>query len=158
MVGFDLLRALEEEACLAGLDHPQIVEAVAAGDGVIADGLQGLHRGELGLLTAHLVAGDLAVLRHLQGVAEDGGPAQLFHQRLGKFLKGIAQNNHLGGGPQLVQKRLGAGQRINLGDGVLDLLEPQAVLLQDAQPPGHQLVVIRLIPGGAPQLRNAAGL
>ena len=80
------------------------------------------------------------------------------HQGLGEFLKGIAQNNHLCGGPQLVQKRLGAGQRINLGDGVLDLLEPQAVLLQDAQPPGHQLVVIRLIPGGAPQLRNAAGL
>ena len=34
MILFDLLSTLEQEACLAGLDHTQIVMAVAAGDGL----------------------------------------------------------------------------------------------------------------------------
>ena len=49
MVGPDGLGALEQEARLAGLDHPQVVEAVPAGDRLIAHGLEGLHRGQLGL-------------------------------------------------------------------------------------------------------------
>ena len=38
MILFDLLSTLEQKACLAGLDHAQIVMAVAAGDGLEADG------------------------------------------------------------------------------------------------------------------------
>ena len=158
MVGLDLLRALEEEARLAGLDHPQVIVAVAAGNGLIADGLKGLHRGQLGLLAAHSEAGDLAAFGHLQGVAEDGGPAQLLHQGLCELLKGIAEDDDLGDGPQLIQERLGAGQRVDLGNGGLDLLQAQSVLLQDAQPPVHQFIVIRFVPGGPLQLRDAAGL
>ena len=156
MVLLDLVGALEEKARLAGLDHAQVVVAVSGGNGVIAHGLQGLHRGELGLLTAHLKAGDLPVGGHLQAVAEDGGPAQLAHQGLGKLLKGVAEDDHLGHGAQLIQKLLGPGQGVDLGDGGLDLLETQPVLLQDTKAPAHQLVVVGLIPGGALELGNAA--
>ena len=156
MVRLDFVGALEEETRLAGLDHTQVVVAVSGGDGLIAHGLQGLHRGELGLLAAHLEAGDFPVGSHLQAVAEDGGPAQLFHQGLCKLLKGVAEDDHLGHGAQLIQKLLGPGQGVDLGDGGLDLLQTQSVLLQDAQTPAHELVVVGLIPGGALELRDAA--
>ena len=158
MVRLDLLRALEQETRLAGLDHTQIVIAVAAGDGLVSNGLQCLDRGQLGLLYPHFVAGDLPVLRHLQGVAENGGPAQLFHQGLGELLKGVAQDDHLGDGAQLVQKRLSTGERIDLCNRLLDFPESQAVFLQNSQAPFHQFVVIRLVPGRPPQFRNSAGL
>ena len=158
MVGPDLVRALEQEARLAGLDHAQVVVAVPAGDGLIADGLQRLHRGQLGLRAAHPKAGDLPAGGHLQGVAEEGGPAQLFHQGLGKLLEGVAEDDDLGEGAKLVQERLGPGQGVDFGDGGLNLFQAQAVLLQDGQPVLHQLVVVRLVPGGALQLRDAAGV
>ena len=158
MVGLDGGGALEQEARLAGLDHAQVVEAVPGGDGVIADGLKAPHRGQLGLGTAHPEAGDLTAVRHLQGIAEDGGPAQLLHQGLGKLLKGVAEDDDLGLLPKGVQKLLGSGERVDLGDGVLDLPNPKAMLLQNAQTPVHQLVIIGLIPGGALQFGDSAGL
>lgn len=158
MVGLDGGGGLEQEAGLAGLDHTQVVEAVTGGDGLEAAGLQGLHRGQLRLGAAHPEAGDLAGGGHLQGVAEQGGPVQLLHQGLGELLKGVAEDDHLGLLPQGIQELPGTGQGVDGGDDLLDLLQSQAVLLQNAQPPVHQLVVIRLIPGGALQLRNPAGL
>ena len=158
MVGLDGVGGFEEESRLAGLDHTQVVEAVPGGDGVIADGLKAPHRGQLGLGAAHPEAGDLAAVRHLQGIAEDGGPAQLLHQGLGELLKGVAEDDDLGVLPQGVQKLLGPGERVDPGDGRLDLPDPKAVLLQNVQTPAHQLVIIGLIPGGPLQLGDAAGL
>ena len=56
----DLFGGPEQETCLAGKDHIEIVIAVSAGDGVEANGLQSLYRAEFGLLNAHLITGDLA--------------------------------------------------------------------------------------------------
>lgn len=69
---FDLLSTLEQEACLAGLDHTQIVMAVAAGDGLEADGLQCLDRSIFGILHTHLKSGDLSVLSYFQRITENG--------------------------------------------------------------------------------------
>ena len=77
---FDLLGAAEEKTCLAVKYHTQIVVAVAGRNGFVSDGLQRLDRRQLGLFTSHAVARDLAVLCHLQRVAEDGRHSQLFHQ------------------------------------------------------------------------------
>ena len=49
---------------------------------------------------------------------------------------------------------LGTGQGIDGGDGGLNFLQTQTVLLQDAQTPLHQLVVVRLVTGGFLQFRN----
>ncbi len=40
--GFDGICALEQESCLACLDHAEVVVAVTAGDGVISDRLPAL--------------------------------------------------------------------------------------------------------------------
>ena len=130
--------------------------AVPGGDGLVAHGLQGPDGGELGLGAAHPEARDLAALRHLQGVAEDGGPVQLLHKGLRELLKGVAEDDGLGLLAQGIQEVLGARQGIDPGDGRLDLPQAQAALFQDAQAPAHQLVVIRLVPGGALELRDAA--
>lgn len=66
VVLLDLVGTAEEKAGLAVEDHLQIVIAVAAGDGVVADRLKGLDGGELGVFTAHKVAGDVALAVHLE--------------------------------------------------------------------------------------------
>lgn len=43
VVGFDLVGALEEEACLACLYHAQVVVAVAGCDCLVANGLEGFY-------------------------------------------------------------------------------------------------------------------
>ena len=67
-----------------------------------------------------------------RGVAEQGGPVQLFHQGLGELLKGVAEDQDLGEAAQLVQKCPRAGQGVDLGNGSLNLPQPQAVLPQYA--------------------------
>ena len=82
---FDLFGTLEQEACLAGLDHTQVIVAVTAGNGLEADRLQCLHRSVLGILHTHLKTGDFTVVSSLQGITEDGGLTQFLHQRTGKL-------------------------------------------------------------------------
>ena len=108
------------------------------------------------MCAAHANAAEHAVLINLKRVAEDRRPAQLFHERLCEFFKRIADNDSLRLRAQLVQKVLRAGQRIDLRDNVLNLLQPQSVLTQDAHAPVHQFVVIRLVARGAAQFWNAA--
>ena len=155
---FDLLSGAEQDTGLAGLDHAQVVVAVAGGDGLKADTLQGFDGGQLALFHPDAVTGDHTVFPDLQLVAEDGGPAQFLHQGRSKLGKGVGQNDRLGFAAQGVQEFLRAGHGIDGGNGVLNILQAQAVLPQDAQPPFHQLVIVRLVPGGAFQFGDAAGL
>ena len=46
--------------------------AVAAGDGLEADGLQCLDRSIFGILHTHLKSGDLSVLSYFQRITENG--------------------------------------------------------------------------------------
>ena len=105
-----------------------------------------------------MYAGNEAVLADLQRVAEDRRPAELFHERLCKLLKGVAQDHDLRFFAQRVQKVLRAGQRVNFRDDVLHVFELQPVLFQNAEPPAHEFIVIGLIARGAAQLGDAAFL
>ena len=91
----DLIGATEKETGFAGPDHAKIVIGVSAGNGLKADGLQSLHRRELGLLHPHFVTGDLAIFRHFKRITEQRRPAQLLHQRSGKLRKSITDKDHL---------------------------------------------------------------
>ena len=130
--------------------------AVAAGDGFKSNALECLYCCQLRLLAAHLESGYLAVRSNLKRVAEDSRHTELLHERTSKLGECIGNNDHLGDGPQLVEELLRAGHGVDLCDGVLDLLQTKAVLLEDTKAPLHQLVVIRLVTGGALQLRDSA--
>ena len=95
IIRFDFLRAAEQEARAAGEDHVEVVIAVAGGDGLITDGLERADSRQLGLRAAHRKVGDLAGGGHDEAVAEDRRPAELFHQRLGKLGKRIAEDDGL---------------------------------------------------------------
>ena len=110
------------------------------------------------MLAAHLVVGDLAVFVHNQFVAENGGPTQLLHQGLCELGEGVGDDDHLGDGAQFVQELAGAGHGIDGGDGVLDLLQTQAVLFQDVQTELHELVVVGFVAGGAGEFGDAGCL
>ena len=72
--------------------------------------------------------------------------------------RGIAEDDHLRSPAQRVQKRLCAGQRVDGGNGLLDLLQSKTVLFQNTQAPAHELVIVRLVPGRPLELRDPAGL
>ena len=110
------------------------------------------------MFTAHEVAGDVALAVHLEGVAQQGGIAQLGHEGHGELVEGVAEDDHLGILTQRVQEVLGAGQGVDAGDGLLNGAELQAALPQQIDAPAHEFVIIRLIASGAAQLGNAAFL
>lgn len=132
--------------------------AIAHGDGVEPAALQRFHGGELRLVATHLEPGDLSIRRNHELVAEQRGHAELLHERLGELREGVGDHDDLTAVAQLVQEFLCARQRIDSGDGFLDLLEAEAVLAQDAQAPVHELVVIGFIARCALELGDAARL
>ncbi len=71
------------------------------------------------------------------------------------MLEGVRQNDHLDFFPQRVQKVFSTWQGTKVPDDLLDIRKLQTVLIQDREPTLHQFVVVRFIPGGAPQFRNA---
>ena len=132
--------------------------AVARRHDLHAHLVEGAHTGELGLLAAHAVAGDHAVCVDVEGVADDGGHAELLDEGHGELLEGVAQDDDLRERAQLVEELAGAGQRLERGDDLLDVLDPQAVLAQDVDAVLHELVVVGLVAGGALELGDASSL
>ena len=110
------------------------------------------------MLDAHLEARDFTALRDLKRVAEYRRIAELFHERRRELRERVTQNHDLGKAPELVEELLCARHRINRRDGLLNLLEPEAVLLQNVNAVAHQLVVVRLVPCCAAKFRDARSL
>ena len=72
--------------------------------------------------------------------------------------EGVGNHDNLSAVAQLVQEFLCTGQWVDGGNGLLDLLEAEAVLSQNAQAPVHELVVIRFVARCALELGDAARL
>ncbi len=73
-------------------DHPRSLKLSPERSSQIPR-LQRFHRGQPWNFRSASVAGDLPVRRHVQAVAESGGPSQLFHQRLANSVKRIASRS-----------------------------------------------------------------
>ena len=69
--------------------------AITAGNGVVADGLQGFHSGVFGFFTAHFEISNFAIFAYYQCVAEDGWVAQLFHKRTSELGKSVTEDDNL---------------------------------------------------------------
>ncbi len=132
--------------------------AVAGGDGLEPAGLQRFDCRELGVFAAHLVTGDLTVLRDDEFVAEERRVPEFRDQRTGKLGEGIRQDDDLGLFPKRVEELFGAFERLDGGDDLLDLFETETVLLQKVDAVLHELVVVRLVAGRALEFGNAGGL
>ena len=63
-----------------------------------------------------------------QRIAEQGRIAELFHQRCGKLREGVADQDHLGEGAQLVKELFCTRQRINFFNRSLNFFQSKAVL------------------------------
>ena len=88
---------VEEEADVGFAEHGGVVEGITGGDDVVVEILQGGDRFLLLIRLAEAVVDDAAV-DDFQLVAEEGGPIELLHEWLGKFLEGVGENDHLGQG------------------------------------------------------------
>ena len=52
---------------------------------------------------------------------------------------------------ELVEELLGAGQGLHRADDLVDVGQLETVLVEDFEPPAHELVVVRLVAGRAPE-------
>ena len=145
MILLELLRRSEKESCFGSLDHLQVVIAVSCSDGIESHGLKMSYGRELGMLASHSESCDLTILPYYKLVAEDGGHSEFFHKRCGELCEGVADDYSLSRVSESVHEFLCSGKRIYPSDGLLDLLEPKAVLLKDAHPVFHEFVIVRLI-------------
>ena len=68
------------------------------------------------------------------------------------------KQQHLRLGAEGVEEFARAGKGVDRGDDLLDLAQAEAVLLQDAEAPAHELVVVGLVARRAAELGNAARL
>ena len=143
-------RRVEQNADVRLGQHGGVVERIAGGDDVVVEQLQRGHRPLLLFGDAQLVIDDAIVLDH-KPVAQQGGPAKLAEQGRGELLEGVRQNDHLDERAEFVEELLAAGQRVERADDVLDVGQLQSVPVEQVQAPPHQLVVVRLVPGGEAQ-------
>ena len=147
---------MEEETGIGLAQHGGVVEGISGGDDAVVQRLEGGHGLLLLIGLAQLVVHDAAVRGHIQLVAEDGGPRQLAHQRLGKFSKSVAQNDDLRDGAQLIEKGLRPLQRSQRADDLLDVRQLEAVCVQDFEAALHEHIVVGLLPRGAAQFGDAS--
>jgi hypothetical protein len=90
-----------------------------------------------------------------EAVAEQRRPAELAHQRVGKLVEGVGQDDQLIVLAQSIDEGAGAFERSHFGDHLLDIRQAELVFAQDGEAVLHQLVVVRLVAGSAAKLRNA---
>ena len=142
----------EEHSAVSLFYHRKVVIGIAGGKHLEVHGVEALNSVLLTILLPQLVPGDHVLVVDNQGVAEDGGPVELLHQRLRKLVKGVGENDCLGECAQLVHKGLGTIQRLHGGNHVLDILECQSMLLENLDSSLHKDIVVGDIPGGEPEL------
>ena len=73
----------------------------------------------------------------LEGVAEDSRPAELFHKWRSELSEGIADDDSLANGAELIEELFSAGHRVDLSDSILNLLKSESVLLENSDSPIH---------------------
>ena len=149
---------MEQDALVRFAEHGGVVVGVAGGDDAVVEGVQRFHRGALGVFLPQDVVGDAAVVVHRQAVAQQGRRAELAHQRAGELIEGVREDDQLEmlAGPLDEFHR--AVQRVQGVDHLLDVRQAVAVLVEDAEPHFHQLVVVGNVPGGGAQLVDTGAL
>ena len=134
--------------------HGGIVVRVPRGHHPEVQPLEGLHRGPLLVGLPEVVGGDEA-----GGVG--GEPWQkrvgtrARHERHAELVEGVGEDHHLVLPPQGVEELPGSRLPPHPRDDLLDVRQPQAVQPEEREPTGHELVVVGLVAGGAPQLGDA---
>ena len=132
--------------------------AVAGRDRLEPDRLERADGRKLRLRDAHPVVFDHAAGPDDEGVAEQRRAAELFHERRGKLLERVAEEDHLRLGAEGVEERLRPRQGVDAGDRLPDAREAEPAFAQDAEAEPHELAVVRLVARRAPQFRHAHGV
>jgi hypothetical protein len=153
-----VLRRVEQDAGVGFGEHRRVVVGIAGGDDLEVEFLEALHRFLLLVRHAQMVVHHEAGRVGFQLVAEQHRHVQLRHQRHGELVEGVGQDDDLEIAAQGVEEIAGAIHRPHVGNHLLDVGQTEQVLLQQVQPVLHQLVVVRLVAGGAGKLRDAGAL
>ena len=107
----DVFRRPEEDARVGLGQHRGVVVGVPGCDDAEVQLVEGLDGLPLLVLLAQVVVRDPSALVDLQPVTEEGGPAELSHQRSRELVEGVGENHHLQLAPEPVEEFPGPGER-----------------------------------------------
>ena len=150
---FDVFRGMNEKARVGLSEHAGVVIGITGGNDVVVQSFEGGDGFAFLVRDAELIAGNLVVF-HDEAMAKERGPIELADQRLGKLLESVGQNHDLGEGAKFIEELAGAFEEWKGSDHRLNIRELDAVAIKDINAVAHQLVIVRLIAGGAAELGN----
>jgi hypothetical protein len=96
------VRRTKENAVLGGLEHTEVVVAVATGNNFEVKLLQILYGLSLVVGDPKAVIGDGSVFIDFEFMAKKRGISKLFHERVCKFTKSVRENDKLVGRAKFV--------------------------------------------------------
>ena len=149
---------MEQDAAVGLAEHRGVVVGIARRHDLEVELLQTLHCLALVVRHAQMIVHQNALGVGLQAMAEERRQAELAHQGLGEFGKGVGQDDDLVGLAQRIQEVLRTRQRLHAGNHGLDVGQAQLVLAQDLEPVLHEGVVVGLVAGGTTQRGYAGAL
>lgn len=153
----DVGGSVEEKAVVGFAEHRGVVVGISGGDHLVVEAFEGGDGFLLLVGLAELVTGDVVAF-HDEAVAEEGGPAKLPHEGLGKLFEGIGKDDDLDKGAEFGEKFGAAGQGPEGVDDGLDVGEFEPVAVEDLEAAGHQFVVVWFVTSGATEFRDAGFL
>lgn len=150
-------RCTEQEPRIRFFKHGRVIIGIPRCENAKVEALDGLYGLSLGVLLPEFITGNHAIFSNLEVMTEEDRPTEPGHQRFGKFVKGVGENDHLEGFTQTVQKVAGTGYGDHILYHRLNVFEIQSVFTEDPESVLHQVVVDPDIPRGRLQ-RFDAGL
>lgn len=148
----------EEDPRIGGGEHAGVVVGVPSGEDGEAELSKRFYGVSFLILEPDVVVDDLSRRVRFDPVAEQGRPAQLFHQRIRKFVERVGQDHDLVALPKSIQELARSSERGHASDRVLDLPETESFVGENVQAEAHQPVVVRLVACGAAQRVDARAI
>ena len=150
----DIIGRVEKETVVGLREHRRVVERITGGDDVVVERLERGDGVPFLVRQAELVARD-AVIFHDEAMAKKCGSAELLHERIGKLLERIGEEDNLNAAAEFVEKFAGTGKWREAADHLLDSRERDAVSVENGDAGEHEFVVVRLVARGAAQFGEA---
>ena len=153
-LGDDGIWGAEEAALVCLLEHTRIVEGIARGEHLEVEFLQVFY--DLRLLVAHaqVITLDHVVFDH-EIVAENRRESEILHDRVGKFLERVREDDHLGFVAERIHEVAGAVEETEICDNVLDVRELDVFAFENLDAALHEHIVVGNVARGEAEVLDA---
>ncbi len=148
VVGLDVVGWAEEDALVGGLEHSDVVVGVAECYDIVFEAFEGFDGFAFGVGLSEFVVGDASVLVGFEAVAEEEGVFEFIHEWLRELDEGVADDGEACEFAYFAYELERTGEGVERAYDILDVVECEVMLVEDAETHLHEFVVVFNVPGG----------